>query len=110
MSHHKINYLRLHRKRSPLSQLDIAYLVDTHFSNISKWEKGQRMPNIEILLTYHLLFNTSIEQFFEPQLNTIKPTLLSQIKRFIGEKKRENVPKHKPSISFLNQTLTRLTN
>ncbi|KAA3625762.1 MAG: XRE family transcriptional regulator [Bacteroidetes bacterium] len=106
----KINYLRLHRKRSPLSQSDIAYLAGNHLSNISRWEKGQREPRIEFLLIYHLLFDTSIEIFFEPRLEAIKPRLTNQIRQLITEiKKKENIPRNGPVISFLDQTLIRLT-
>lgn len=104
------NYLRLHRKRSPLAQSDIAFLVGTHFSNISRWEKGQREPSIEFLLIYHLLFEVSIETFFEPRIETLKPSLANQIKELISEtRKKDNIPKKSSIISFLDQTLIKLT-
>lgn len=66
--HH--NYLRVYRKKSRLTQGDLAYVLDLgDYSNVSRWEHGQRQPNIETLLTYHLLFNLPIEMLFERQKN-----------------------------------------
>jgi transcriptional regulator with XRE-family HTH domain len=105
------NFLRLYRKRSPLTQADIAYLMSlSDYSNISRYEKGQRTPSIELLLVYHLLFAKSIESFFEHQSEIILSNLLERIEPLISQLKNEgNVQNNTSRIKFLEQVLIRLT-
>ena len=105
------NYLRIFRKRSPLTQSDIAYLMSlSEYSSISRYEKGQRTPSIEILLVYHLLFNASIEQFFEPELEIIHSNLLERMEKLIVDlKKVSSVQNNSSRIKFLELVINRLT-
>ncbi len=106
-----INFLRIYRKRSPLTQADIAFLMKLpDYSNISRYEKGQRSPGIEFLLVYHHLFNTSVESFFEPQSEIILSGLREQIEALVNELKNENDPNNDTRINFLEEVLIRLTN
>lgn len=106
-----INFLRIYRKRSPLTQADIAFLRKLpDYSNISRYEKGQREPSIEFLFTYHFLFATSIESFFEPQAEIIRSELVERIGLLINDLKNENEPNNDTRIKFLEQVLIRLTN
>jgi transcriptional regulator with XRE-family HTH domain len=42
---HPSNYLRMYRKKSPLTQSDMGFLIGLkEISNISRYEKGQRQP------------------------------------------------------------------
>lgn len=109
---HPPNFLRMYRKRSPLTQADIAYLMGlSDYSNISRCEKGQRAPSVDLLLGYHLLFDTSIESFFEQQAIIILLNLSKRIEYLISEtKKEEDMPKNASRIKFLEEALTRLTN
>jgi len=106
------NFLRLYRKRSSLSQKDIAFLMRlSDYSKISRYEKGQRTPSIELLLVYHHLFDTSIKSFFESYSESIELSLAEQIKYLIGDlKKKDNIPKNISRIRFLEQVLRRLMN
>lgn len=106
---HPPNYLRVYRKRSPLTQSDIMFLLKlTDCSNISRSEKGQRTPSIELLLVYHFLFATSIESFFEPQSEIILTSLLERIEHLANDLKKEGDANLR--IKFLEQTIIRLTN
>jgi transcriptional regulator with XRE-family HTH domain len=107
-----INFLRIYRKRSPLTQSDIAYLLELpDYSSISRYEKSQRTPSIELLLVYHHLFNTSIEIFFEPQSYETLPVLVERIEHLISDlKKQDDVQNHTSRIKFLEEVLIRLTN
>lgn len=103
------NLLRIHRKRSPLTQADIAYFMGTSdYSNISRYEKGQRSPTIEFLLLYHHLFDTSIELFFEQHSSTMQSRLLEGIIEYISKLRSDPVVKNKAKIEFLDQVLKRL--
>jgi len=41
--------LRRYRKRAGLSLYDVEKLTGRHFSTISKYERGERRPNIDVL-------------------------------------------------------------
>ncbi|MBK9962479.1 MAG: helix-turn-helix transcriptional regulator [Saprospiraceae bacterium] len=106
------NYLRMYRKKSPLTQSDMGFLVGIKdISNISRYEKGQRQPTIEFLLNYHHIFEISIETFFEPQSELVKGQLTERIQMLILEiKKSNNTLKNTSRIKFLEQIIIRLTN
>lgn len=108
-AHH--NYLRVFRKRSDLMQSDIGFLMNQpDYSNISRCEKGQRKPNIEMLLLYHLLFDVPIESLFERQKDALNEDLIIRIELLLKELKQvEQSPKVNSRIAFLASTLTRLT-
>ena len=105
------NYLRVYRKRSPLTQGDIGFLMNLpDYSNISRYEKGQRTPTIEILLVYHLLFNTNIEHFFEQDLGVVLPNLLERSEKLIFDlKKGSSTLNNTSRIKFLELVISRLT-
>lgn len=106
------NYLRLYRKKSPLTQSDIAFLLQLpDYSNISRCEKGHRVPNIDLLITYHYLFKVPIESFFELQSNEILVSLKHRIELLIKELKESSPPIYNGSrIKYLEETLISLTN
>lgn len=101
------NYLRVYRKRSSLTQADIAFLMKLpDYSNISRYEKGQREPSVEFLLVYHILFNTSVESFFEPQSGMILTDLQRQIELLLNNLKSTNAAD--PRIKFLEEVIIRI--
>lgn len=107
-----INFLRLYRKRSPLTQADIAFLLGLpDYSNISRCEKGQRAPSVELLLVYHLLFNTTVESFFEHKSEIVRSDLVLRIEQLLKDLRKEDDNSNgPPRIVFLEQSLKRLTN
>lgn len=107
---HTINFLRVFRKRSPLTQSDIAYLMGMpDDSKICRYEKGQREPSTELLIVYHLLFDTSIESFFEYQSETVRVDLLKRIECLVADlKQQKNNPNNSYRIVFLEQVFSRL--
>jgi transcriptional regulator with XRE-family HTH domain len=107
------NYLKVFRRRSPLMLEDIAFLLNlTDYSNISRYEKGQRTPTLELLLAYHFLFDTTIESFFELESRIIKQSFIERVKELLAELKKEEqiTLKNTTKIKFLEQVITRLIN
>lgn len=101
----------MYRKRSPLTQADIAFLMKlSDYSNISRYEKGQREPSVEFLLVYHHLFNTSVESFFKPHSETIRSCLAERIIVLVTDLKNESDLDNGTKIKFLKDALIRLTN
>ena len=106
-----INFLRLYRKRTPLTQGDVAFLLGlSDESNISRYEKGQREPGLDFLISYHLLFNTSIESFFEYKSRERCDELMEKIKNLIVALNNETTSsKNTERIRFLESVIIRLT-
>lgn len=76
------NYMRMYRKKSALSQKDVEYLLIQNTS-LCLIEKGKRTPKIDVLLVYHLLFNTSIESIFELRCKIIQSNLIKNCKKLM---------------------------
>lgn len=105
------HHLRMHRKRSQLTQADIAFIMQlSDYSSISRWEKGIRGPSIDMLMVYHLLFDTPIESLFMDHKHQLAKTISQRIFSRIAELKTMNPdPKLSHRIAFLEGALTRLT-
>jgi transcriptional regulator with XRE-family HTH domain len=57
MSHKLPNYLRTYRKHAALSQEELAFLLGLSKGNkVSRHEQSARLPNIETLLAYEVVF------------------------------------------------------
>jgi transcriptional regulator with XRE-family HTH domain len=64
-SHQLPNYLRTFRKRSYLSQDEVAYLLGCkNGSKISRYERFARVPNLKTAMAYAALFNARIPELF----------------------------------------------
>jgi transcriptional regulator with XRE-family HTH domain len=105
------NFLRIVRKRTQLTQVDIASILKiSDFANVSRWEHGHNKPNVEVLLVYHLLFATPIETLFDRQRNELQPIIIPRIRERISHlKSLASDLKVQSRIDFLESVLTRLT-
>lgn len=66
MSHHKLhNYLRTYRKRSGLSQEEVAFLLGRSGGDkISRYERFGREPNLTTALAYEAVFGLPSRELF----------------------------------------------
>lgn len=106
------NYLRVYRRRTPLEQEDMQAISGAkEISTISRYERGQREPTKEILLTYHHVFDTSIESFYALESKAMLPGLMERMKERIRalEKEDQITLKNTSKIKFLEQAIIRLT-
>lgn len=106
------NKLRLHRKQTQLTQADIAYLLNhSDNSGVSRVESGERQASIDILLAYHLLFDTQLGDFFVEHRDTIRRRMASRIKPLVSRIEREATPRTAKSegrVSYLLKALSKL--
>jgi len=104
------HYLRMYRKRSQLTQSDIAFIMGLpEYTNISHWEKGRRTPNTEMILLYHLLFDVPVETLFNGQKDILSESVVERIESLITNlNQMESSPKIARRIAFLESTLKRL--
>lgn len=105
------NFLRIVRKRSQLTQIDIAAILKiSDWSNVSRWEQGHRTPNVVVLLLYHLLFDIPIESLFDRQKNELKQIIVPRIEERIHYLSTfESDSKVQSRINYLGSVLARLT-
>lgn len=59
------NYLRTFRKRSGLSQREIAFLIGSHSaSRVSRYEQSGRLPNLRTEIAFEAVFQASASELF----------------------------------------------
>jgi transcriptional regulator with XRE-family HTH domain len=59
------NYLRTHRKRTGLSQDEVAFLLGCrHGTKVSRYERNNRQPGLETALAYEVLLGTPVRELF----------------------------------------------
>lgn len=61
-------YLQLLRKKHGFTQEDLAKQLHISRQAISKWETGNTIPNLEILLKLSKLYDVSINDILEPNI------------------------------------------
>jgi len=66
MPTHKLeNYLRTHRKRSGLTQREIAFLLGCrNGAQVSRYEKRRRVPPLQVALACEAVFGIPVSELF----------------------------------------------
>ena len=64
MSHKLQNYLRTYRKRSGLSQDEVAFLLGCQGTKVSRYERFVRKPSLETLFAYEVVFGAPARELF----------------------------------------------
>ena len=66
MATHKLeNYLRTYRKRSGLTQRDVAFLVGCrNGAQVSRYEKRRRLPPLRTALAFEAAFGVPVSELF----------------------------------------------
>lgn len=103
------NYLSKFRKESKLLQLDLSLLMLVDASYVSRWENGEKFPDLERLLVYNLLFNVPIEYLFERLKHELTGILCERIQLRLEELRNENDEDTGNRIEFLTSAFERLT-
>lgn len=86
------NYLRAHRKRSALSQDELAFLLGCNGSaRISRYERGKQTPHLRLVLGYELLFRTPVRELYGGEAVKVKDNLRKRAKILIRRLKKAGV-------------------
>jgi transcriptional regulator with XRE-family HTH domain len=86
------NYLLAHRKRSALSQDDVAYLLGKRGGEkVSRYERFIRGPNLETLLAYEAIFQKPASQLFAGLYRQIEKRVAERA-RVLAHKTRRQKP------------------
>lgn len=68
------NSLKELREKSDYNQSDIAEKLNVTQANVSLYEKGTRLPSMNVLYKYSTLFNCDFNKLIESRIETIKKT------------------------------------
>lgn len=76
------NYLRTFRKRSGLSQDELAALLGCkHGSMVSRYERGDRAPSLETLIAYEVIFQSSARELFRGVHDRVRGSVRQRAQR-----------------------------
>jgi len=67
-----MNLLKTYRKKSRLTQDDIAYILNKQKVSISRYEKGKRIAPLSILMLYKIIFNVTLKDLFRVRHRNLK--------------------------------------
>lgn len=90
--------LRHARRKSGLSQAEVAFLVSVNQATYSRFENGSLTPNVEQLCVLALIYGRSFASYFEMISRLQKPALKVRLE--------ELPPKDRPSIRVFNRART----
>jgi DNA-binding XRE family transcriptional regulator len=78
------NYIRTHRKRAHLTQNEVAFLIGSKTSgNICRHERLERVPNLQTLLAYEILFGTPVRNLYSGVHQDVEQKLMCRIRLLI---------------------------
>ena len=66
------------RKKNKFTQIDLAEKINYSDKAVSRWEKGEVVPDIETLQSIANVFNVPLTYLMEEQTEDISPNLLNQ--------------------------------
>jgi len=79
VSHKLENYLRTYRKRSGLSQNEVAFLLGCQNGiKVSRYEGFARKPNLETLFAYESVFGASARELFAGAYQKVEKRTLNR--------------------------------
>ncbi|MBU6142119.1 helix-turn-helix domain-containing protein [Patescibacteria group bacterium] len=85
-THRLSNYLRMYRKRSALTQEELAFLLGaTRDSKVSRYENGRRIPTFDAILAYSFIFNASLEDLFAGHYDEVAITIHKRAQRLLAK-------------------------
>ena len=85
MDHDRLpNYLRLYRKRSCLSQDEVAFLLgEKRGARVCRHERFKQTPKLETLLAYEILFRTPARTLFCGLHKNVEQTLKKRVRLLV---------------------------
>ena len=89
---HLNNYLRSHRRRSGLSQSEVAFLLGSEDGGqVSRYEKGHRLPTLRTALAFTTIFGVSLSILFSGIQIGIDSEVLLRIKQLRAQLEKKRV-------------------
>lgn len=105
-----ISYLKQARKNANLSLQDMAYLLEMDVSNLSKYERGIKIPSLRVILGYHTITKTPLPKLFKQHFLGIVDGVSNSVTHLIAELEEEMTsPKMKKRIEALYEALNNIS-
>ena len=99
----------MYRRKTPLLQQDIAYLLKIDSGQYSRIEKGSRPPTLDVISIFHL-FGASVHQLFPYDFEALREKIITQSTKLLEQLKTEQTPKSSYRIAYINKFVKYLTN
>lgn len=104
-----MNLLKPYRKKSNLTQDDIAFILKKQKASISRYEKGQRIAPLSLIILYKVIFNVSLEKLFRDRYRSLILQLLERSKELITILKNDSHAfRAQDRIAFLQDIVDRI--
>ena len=88
MNHQPISLFRSSRRRSGLTQDEVAFLVGLRApSQVSRHESGEREPDLRLALGYKLIFNATVHELL--------PHIYLEVAQQIGLRAKKLLDRHR---------------
>ena len=105
-----ISYLKQARKNSNLSLQDMAYLLEMDVSNLSKYERGIKIPSLRVILGYHSITKTPLPKLGKRHVVGIVDGVSNSVTHLIAELEEEMTsPKMKKRIEALYEAFNNIS-
>ena len=105
----RMNLLKPYRKKSNLTQDDIAFILKKQKASISRYEKGQRIAPLSLIILYKVIFNVSLERLFRDRYRSLILQLLERSKELITILKNDSHAfRAQDRIAFLQDIVDRI--
>ena len=104
------NYIRTYRRRSGLSQGEVALLLGLkNDTTVSRYEAGEFLPSLEGALTLSLLFDVLLSDLFGGEVKEAGKALRERMGDLIASMPDPEVsPASRRKIAFLAEVMERL--
>ena len=80
------NYLKMYRKRSTLTQEEMAFLLGAaRDSKVSRYENGRRIPAFPAILAYSIVFNAPLHDLFAGHYEETAITIHKRAQRLLAK-------------------------
>ena len=101
-------YLRTYRRRTCLSQDDVAFLLGSLDGGIvSRHERGHRTPVLAGLLGYSLVFNASLHQLYEGTSRNVQAIVCKRARGLLRSLERQpHTPVRQRKIAVLGRIIS----
>jgi transcriptional regulator with XRE-family HTH domain len=84
------NYLRTYRKRSGLSQREVAFVLGcTSEAKVSRYEHGERLPSLESLFALEVIYGIPARELYAGVFDRIQRHTLKRINRLAERIQRD---------------------
>lgn len=82
-------YLRTYRRKTGLSQEDMAYLMGwVTATGISRHENGRRVPTLSVALAYELILGASVADLYEGLSHSAETLIVPRAKGLLAKLER----------------------